>query len=167
MYHNLHKKKSGLVPSTLHYCGHNAKKIGPKKSLLKIWTLHTVSGHLSAALFHGFVVLWFYVFGLLCFYGFVLLQFYGFVLLGLYRFIVCGFVVLCFYGFCGFVLLWFCAFIVLWFCGFMDLCFWTYVLFWFVQWISVCNVQTFNKDFFGSIFFCIVSTIVSRWWNKT
>ena len=23
-------KKSGLVPPTLHYCGQNAKKIGPK-----------------------------------------------------------------------------------------------------------------------------------------
>ena len=36
------RKKTGLVPPTLHYCGHNAKKIGPKKSLLKIFTLHTV-----------------------------------------------------------------------------------------------------------------------------
>ena len=37
------RKKSGLVPPTLHYCGHNAKKkIGPKKSLLKICTLHTL-----------------------------------------------------------------------------------------------------------------------------
>ena len=24
------RKKSGLVPPTLHYCGHSAKKIGPK-----------------------------------------------------------------------------------------------------------------------------------------
>ena len=44
------RKKSGLVPPTLHYCGHNAKKIGPKKSLLKICTLYSVSSHLSAAL---------------------------------------------------------------------------------------------------------------------
>ena len=36
------RKKSGLVPPTLHYCGHNAKKIGPKKYLLKICTLHTL-----------------------------------------------------------------------------------------------------------------------------
>ena len=36
------RKKSGVVPPTLHYCGHNAKKIGPKKSLLKIYTLHTL-----------------------------------------------------------------------------------------------------------------------------
>ena len=43
-------KKSGVVPPTLHYRGHNAKKIGPKKSFLKICTLHTVSGYLSAAL---------------------------------------------------------------------------------------------------------------------
>ena len=34
-------KKSGLVPPALYYCGRNAKKIGPKKSLLKICTLHT------------------------------------------------------------------------------------------------------------------------------
>ena len=26
------RKKWGLVPPILHYCGHNAKKIGPKKS---------------------------------------------------------------------------------------------------------------------------------------
>ena len=44
------RKKTGLVPPTLHYCGHNAKKIGAKKSLLKICTLHTVSSHVSAAL---------------------------------------------------------------------------------------------------------------------
>ena len=44
------KKKSGLVPPTLYYCGHNANKIGPKKSLLKICTLHSVIGHLSAPL---------------------------------------------------------------------------------------------------------------------
>ena len=43
-------KKSGLVPPILHYCGHDAKKIGPKKSLLKICTLHSVIGHLSAPL---------------------------------------------------------------------------------------------------------------------
>ena len=36
------RKKSGLVSPTLHYCGHNAKKIGPKKSLLKICTLQTL-----------------------------------------------------------------------------------------------------------------------------
>ena len=47
------RKKSGLVPTTLHYCGHNAKKIGPKKSSLKICTLHTVIGHLSAPLFNN------------------------------------------------------------------------------------------------------------------
>ena len=35
-------KKSGLVPATLHYCGHNVKKIGPKTSLLKIYTQHTL-----------------------------------------------------------------------------------------------------------------------------
>ena len=35
-------KKSGLVPPRLYYSGHNVKKIGPKKSLLKICTLHTL-----------------------------------------------------------------------------------------------------------------------------
>ena len=49
------RNKSGLVPPTVHYCGHNAKKIGAKKSLLKICTLHTVSGHLSAALSQNIV----------------------------------------------------------------------------------------------------------------
>ena len=34
------REKLGLVPPTLHYCGHNAKKIVPKKSLLQICTLH-------------------------------------------------------------------------------------------------------------------------------
>ena len=43
-------EKSGFVPPTLHYCGDNAKKMGPKKSLLKICTLHSVIGHLSAPL---------------------------------------------------------------------------------------------------------------------
>ena len=29
------RKKTGLVPPTLHYCGHNAKKIGTKKMFVE------------------------------------------------------------------------------------------------------------------------------------
>ena len=39
------RKKLGLVPPALQYCGHSAKK----KSL-QIYTLHTINNHLSAAL---------------------------------------------------------------------------------------------------------------------